>query len=163
MRRYIVRGTALLVVLIVLVLPLLAMAQRSVQVRRIAFLGFGPLPSAAEPHPFAEAFRQALHDRGWVEGSNLAIEWRWTEGELTQFATLVAEVIRLQVEVIVVPNATTAQIAQQATSTIPIVVVSGGNLATNPLIASLAQPSGNVTGVAALGPESYPKVLELLK
>ena len=95
MRRYIVRGTALLVVLIVLVLPLLAMAQRSVQVRRIAFLGFGPLPSAAEPHPFAEAFRQALHDRGWVEGSNLAIEWRWTEGELTQFATLVAEVIRL--------------------------------------------------------------------
>ena len=61
------------------------------------------------------------------------------------------------------PNATTAQIAQQATSTIPIVVVSGGNLATNPLIASLAQPSGNVTGVAALGPESYLKVLELLK
>jgi putative ABC transport system substrate-binding protein len=163
MRRYIVRGTALLVVLIVLVLPLLAMAQRPVQIRRIAFLGFGPLPSAAEPHPFAEAFRQALHDRGWVEGYNLGMEWRWTEGELTQFATLVAEVIRLQVEVIVVPNATTAQIAQQATSTIPIVVVSGGNLATNPLIASLARPGGNITGVASLGPESYPKVLELLK
>jgi putative ABC transport system substrate-binding protein len=145
------------------VLPLLATAQRPLQVRRIAFLGFGPLPSAAEPHPLAEAFRQAMHAHGWMEGHNLAIEWRWTEGDLAQFATLVAEVIRLQVEVIVVPNGTTAQIAQQATSTIPIVVVSGGDLATSPLIASLAQPGGNVTGIAGLGPESYPKLLELLK
>ena len=64
MRRYIVRGTALLVVFIVLVLPLLAMAQQPVRVRRIAFLGFGLPPSAAEPHPFAEAFRQALHAHG---------------------------------------------------------------------------------------------------
>jgi hypothetical protein len=75
---YLERRTALLVVLIVLVLPLLATAQRPVQVRRIAFLGFGPPPSAATPNPFAEAFRQALHARGWVEGHNLTIAWRWT-------------------------------------------------------------------------------------
>jgi putative ABC transport system substrate-binding protein len=145
------------------VLPLLATAQRPVQVRRIAFLGFGPLPSTAAPHPFAEAFRHALHARGWVEGHNLSIEWRWTEGELAQFATLVAEVIRLPVEVIVVPNATTAGIAQRATNTFPIVVVSGGALATDALIASLARPGGNVTGIADLGPELYAKQLELLK
>jgi putative ABC transport system substrate-binding protein len=84
-------------------------------------------------------------------------------GGLDSFATLVAEVIGLQVEVIVVPNATMASIAKEATSTIPIVVVQGGNLATNPLIASLARPGGNVTGVAGLGPEIYPKRLELLK
>jgi putative ABC transport system substrate-binding protein len=163
MGHYRVRRIALLVVLIVLVLPLLATAQRPVQVRRIAFLGFGPPPSAATSDPFAEAFRQALHARGWVEGHNLAIEWRWMEGNLDQFATLVAEVIRLQVEVIVVPNVTTAQIAKEATSTIPIVVRGGGNFPTSGLIASLARPGGNVTGVATLGPEIYPKRLELLQ
>jgi putative ABC transport system substrate-binding protein len=144
-------------------LPLLATAQRPVQVRRIAFLGFGPPPSATEPHPFAEAFRQALHARGWMEGHNLAIEWRWTEGDLTQFATLVAEVIRLQVEVIVVQTVTAAVIAHEATSTIPIVVVGGGNLATHPLIGSLARPGGNVTGISTLAREILPKRLELLK
>jgi len=163
MGRYIMRGTALLVVLTILVLPLLATAQRPVQVRRIAFLGAGPPPSAAAPNPLVEVFRQALHARGWVEGHNLAIEWCWTEGNRDQFATLVAEVIRLQVEVIVVPSATTAEMAHEATSTIPIVVVGGGNLATHPLISSLARPGGNVTGIATLGPEVNAKRLELLK
>jgi putative tryptophan/tyrosine transport system substrate-binding protein len=163
MGRYIVRVTAFLGVLIVFVLPLLATAQRPVQVRRIAFLGFGPPPSAAEPRPFAEAFRHALHARGWVEGHNLAVEWRWTEGGRNQFAALVAEVIRLQVEIIVVPTSTAAEIAHEATSTIPVVVVGGGNLATHPLIGSLARPGGNVTGVSTLAPEVYPKRLELLK
>ena len=84
-------------------------------------------------------------------------------GDLDQFATLVAEVIRLQVEVIVVPNVTTAEIAKKATSTIPIVVVGGGNLATSGLIASLARPGGNVTGIAVLAPEITTRQLELLK
>jgi len=163
MGRYLVRGTALLVVLIVFVLPLLATAQRPVPVRRIAVLGFGPPPSAAAPHPFAEAFRHALHARGWVEGHNLAIEWRWTEGNLDQFATLVAEVIRLPVEVLVVPNTATAWVAKEATSTISIVVVGGGAMLESGLVASLARPGGNVTGVATLGPEINPKRLELLK
>ena len=166
MGRYIVRGaaplTALLVVLTVLVLPLVAMAQRPVQVRRIAFLGFGSPPSAAEPRPVVEEFRHALRERGWIEGDNLAIEWRWTAGGLDQFATLVAEVLRLQVEVIVVPYATAAGIAKQATSTIPIVVL-GGGLAESGLVASLARPGGNVTGVSSLNPEIVTKRLELLK
>jgi hypothetical protein len=87
MRRYIGRGTALLVVLTVLMLPLLATAQRPVQVRRIALLGFGPPPSAAEPRPMVEEFRHALRERGWIEGDNLAIEWRWTAGGSTSLPT----------------------------------------------------------------------------
>ena len=76
-----------------------------------------------------DAFRHGLRERGWVEGHTIAIEWRWAEGSLERFATLVAEVIRLPVEVLVVPNAQTARIAKQATSTIPIVVVGDGGLA----------------------------------
>ena len=72
------------------------------------------------------AFRHELRERGWVEGHTIAIEWRWAEGSLERFASLVDEVIRLQVEVIVVPNATSAGIAHKATSTIPIVVIGGG-------------------------------------
>jgi putative ABC transport system substrate-binding protein len=163
MGRHLVRGTALLVVLTVLVLPLVVTAQQPVPVRRIAFLGFGPLPSATTPHPLVEEFRQALQARGWMEGHNLAIEWRWTEGDRNQFAALVAEVIRLPVEIIVVQTVTAAVIAYEATSTIPIVVVGGGSLATHPLIGSLARPGGNVTGISMLAPEVYPKRLELLK
>jgi putative ABC transport system substrate-binding protein len=163
MRRYIVRGTALLVVLTVFVLSLLATAQQPAQVRRIAFLGFGSTLPAAMPDPFVEAFQQALHARGWTEGHNLAIEWRWTEGNPDRFATLVAEVIRLQVEVIVVPNLMTAVIAHQATATIPIVVRGGGDLITSRLIASPARPGGNVTGVSTFAPEMTAKQLELLK
>ena len=161
MGRYIVRGTALLVVLTVLVLPLLATAQRPVQVRRIAVLQYGPRPSAAEP--FVEEFRHTLRERGWMEGRNLVIEWRQTKVGSDQFDTLVAELAQLPVEVLVVPNATTAGIARQATTTIPIVVVGGGALLEARLVASLARPGGNVTGIATLGPERNAKQLELLK
>src|ERR1700752_4598231 len=116
------------------------------KIPRIAVLGFGPPPSASAPQPSVEAFRHGLHERGWVEGDNIAIEWRWTEGGLDQFATLLAEVIGLQVEVIVVPQATIAQLAKQATTTIPIVVVAAGNFVEQGLVASLARPGGNITG-----------------
>jgi ABC-type uncharacterized transport system substrate-binding protein len=144
--------TGMIVVLTALMLPLCVAAQQPVQMRRIAFLGFGTPPSASAPHPIAEAFRQVLPTHGWVEGQNLTIEWRWTEGNLDQFATLVADVIRLPVEVIVVPNATTAMIAHKATSTIPIVVVGGGDLATHPLIASLARRGATSLGSPPLAP-----------
>jgi putative ABC transport system substrate-binding protein len=153
----------MIVVLTTVVLPLVAAAQRPGHVPRIAFLGLNFPPSPVEPTPFLEAFRHGLRERGWTEGHNLTIEWRWAEGNLDRFATLLAEVIRLQVDVIVVPHLTTARIAQQATSTIPIVVVGGGNLAMSELIASPARPGGNVTGLSTLGPEVVPKQLELLK
>ena len=167
MGRDIVRRTACLlgtiVVLTVLMLPLFAVAQRPVQVRRIAFLELAFPPAPAEPTPFLDAFREGLRARGWTEGHTLAIEWRWAEGSLDQFATLVAEMIRLPVEVLVVPNLTTARIAQKATSTMPIVVRSGGSLATSELVASQAHPGGNVTGISSMSREIALKQLERLQ
>ena len=167
MGRYVAWGTELrtviLVVLTTLVLPLVAAAQRPGHVPRIAFLGFNFPPSASEPTPFLDAFRQGLREHGWVEGHTIAIEWRWAEGSLERFATLVAEVVRLQVEVIVVPNYVTTVIAKQATTTIPIVVVSAGGLLESGLVASLARPGGNVTGLTTMTPELTLTHLELLK
>jgi len=92
MGRYVAWGTELrtviLVVLTILVLPLVAAAQRPGHVPRIAYLGFTFPPSASEPRPFLDAFRQALREHGWVEGHTIAIEWRWAEGSLERFATL---------------------------------------------------------------------------
>jgi putative ABC transport system substrate-binding protein len=127
---------------------------------RIAFLGLSAAPPASALPPAVAAFQHGLRERGWVEGQNLGIEWRWAEGSLERFATLVDEVVGLQVDVIVVPNATTATVAQRVTTTIPIIVMAGGSLAQD--VGSLAQPGGNVTGMAVLGPELATKWLELL-
>jgi putative ABC transport system substrate-binding protein len=167
MRRNVAWGielrTVMILVLTALVLPLVAAAQQPAQGRRIAFLGLNFPPAASQPTPFLDAFRQGLRERGWVEGDTIAIEWRWAEGSLERFATLVTELVRPPVDILVVPNATTAGIAKQATTTIPIVVVGGGTLLESGLVASLARPGGNVTGVAMLGPEIETKRLELLK
>jgi putative ABC transport system substrate-binding protein len=152
----------MILVLTALMLPMVAAAQRPAQVRRIAFLGLNFPPAASQPTPFLDAFRHGLRERGWVEGHNLTIEWCWAEGNLDRFAALVTEVIGLQVEVLVVPNRTTASIAHKATTTIPIVVM-GGNLFGSDLIASLAHPGGNVTGISDFSPEIILKRLELLK
>src|SRR5262249_26394547 len=140
-----------------------AAAQRPGHVPRIAVLELSSPPSASEPTPWHEAFRHGLRERGWVEGHTIAIEWRWAEGSPERFAALVAEGLRLQVEVLVVPNSRAAMIAKQATSTIPIVVVTAGGLVENGLVASLARPGGNVTGLASLTPQLALKHLELLK
>ena len=167
MRHYIVwkteRLTVMLIVLTTLGLPLVAAAQRPGHVPRIAFLGINFPPSTSAPSPFRDEFRQGLRERGWVEGHTIAIEWRWAEGSLDRFASLVAEVIRLPVEVIVVPTATTASIAKRATTTIPIVVIAGGALLETGLIASLARPGGNITGIHVRTWELTSKQLELLK
>jgi putative tryptophan/tyrosine transport system substrate-binding protein len=94
---------------------------------RIAFLGLTPAPPASALPPMVAAFRQGLRELGRVEGQNLAIEWRWAEGSLERFATLVDEVVQLPVDVMVVPNSTTAGVAQRVTTTIPIVVMAGGS------------------------------------
>jgi putative ABC transport system substrate-binding protein len=167
MGRYVVWGTELLTVLLVvltaLALPRVAAAQRPGPVPRIGFVDLNFPPSASAPTPFLEAFRHALRAHGWVEGHTIAIEWRWAEGSNERFATLVAELVRLPVEVLVVPNATTAQIAKEVTTTIPMVVVGAGSLVEMGLVVSLARPGGNITGVTTLAPELTTKRLELLK
>jgi putative ABC transport system substrate-binding protein len=142
-----------------LAVPLATAAPPPAKVRRIAILGFAPPPSASAPRPWVEEFQQEMRQRGWREGDNLAILWRWAEDGLDQFATLVAEVLDLQVEVIVVPNATTAGIAKQATSTIPIVVMAGG---LSGVVSSLARSVDNVTGISTSGPQIITKRFELL-
>ena len=86
-----------------------------------------PCPVFLGP-PAEAAFQQHLRELGWVEGQNLTIEWRWAEGRLDRFATLVEEMVRLPVEVLVAPSQVTAHMAQQATTTISIVMVSTGSI-----------------------------------
>jgi putative tryptophan/tyrosine transport system substrate-binding protein len=146
--------------LAILVVPLAAIAQPRTTPVRIAFLGLSTAPPAAEVPSTITAFQQRLRELGWVEGQNLTIEWRWAEGRLERFATLVEEMVRLQVDILVVPNQITGQVAQEATTMIPIIIAGGGALAQR--VPNLAQPGGNVTGFASLGPELAPKRLELL-
>jgi putative ABC transport system substrate-binding protein len=158
------RFPALLLVtlaLSLLVALVAAIAQPRAKPARIAFLGLTPAPPASALPPMVAAFQQHLHTLGWVEGQNLTIEWRWAEGSLDRFATLIEEMVRLPVEVMVVPSQVTAQLAQKATTTIPIIIVGGGSLAQR--VPSLAQPGGNVTGFSNFGPELWSKRLELLK
>jgi putative tryptophan/tyrosine transport system substrate-binding protein len=154
------RTIELLVTLAFLFVPLAADAQPHVKLARIAVLGLSPAPPASALPSYLAGFQAGLRELGWVEGQNLTIEWRWAEGSLERFATLVEEMVRLPVEVMVVPNQTTAGVAQKATTTIPIVMVAGGDI--RPTISSLAQPGGNITGMAGLNPELSSKRLELL-
>lgn len=109
------------------------------------------------------AFRQGLRDLGHVEGQTVTIELREAGGSFTRFPELVNELLRLPVDVIVVPNTPAARVAQQATAVIPIVVVAMGDPVRDGLIASLARPGANITGLTFLGPELMPKRLALLK
>jgi putative ABC transport system substrate-binding protein len=154
------RTIGLLVTLVFLFVPLVADAQPPVKLARIAVLGLSPMPPASALPSHLAGFQAGLRELGWVEGQNLTIEWRWAEGSLERFATVVEEMVRLQVDVLVVPNQLAARVAQQATTTIPIIIMRGGSLAQN--VPSIARPGGNVTGFAGLGPELWPKRLELL-
>ncbi len=139
--------------------PLAAEAQQPTKVPRIGFLGTWPI------NPHYEALRQGLHEFGYVEGQNIAIERRYFEGRTERLHDLATQLVRLKVDVIVVDacgaplNATS-----QASSTIPIVVAAcNDDLVATGLISSLARPGGNITGLSELTPELGAKRLELLK
>jgi len=109
------------------------------------------------------AFRQGLSEVGYVEGQNVKIEYAWAEGQYDRFPTLIAELIRLRVAVIAAPASTSAVVvAKKLTTTIPIVFLTAADPVEAGLVASLARPGGNVTGVAALSNELDSKKLELL-
>ncbi|HXS23992.1 MAG TPA: ABC transporter substrate-binding protein, partial [Gemmatimonadales bacterium] len=113
--------------------------------------------------PLLDVFRQGLHELGYFENQNLVIESRSAEGNLDRLPALAAEVGSLKVDVIVAPNTPAALAAQRATSTLPIVFIAAGDPVTTRLVASLARPGGNITGVSALSSELVGKWLELLK
>jgi putative tryptophan/tyrosine transport system substrate-binding protein len=134
-----------------------AHAQQPKKSARIGYLSMRSAPSERE-----EAFKQGLRELGWVEGQNVAIEYRWAKGKSELLPELVAELVRLKVDVIVVSATVAVQAAKNATTTIPIVMSAAADPVGSKLISSLAQPGGNLTGLSLMAPELAGKRLELL-
>jgi putative ABC transport system substrate-binding protein len=143
-------------------LPADSGAQQPAKIRRIGFLSALSPPPATSPDNI-EAFRQGLGALGWIEGQNIAIEYRWAEGKYDRLPELAAELVRLKVDVIVTNASRAAIAAKDATTTIPIIFEVMGEPVSMGLVASLAQPGGNLTGVSGFGPELSGKQVELLK
>jgi putative tryptophan/tyrosine transport system substrate-binding protein len=116
----------------------------------------------ADTEPWYRAFRQGLGDLGWVAGANLKLEYRYSNGQNERLPELVAELIKLKVDLIVVAITTDANAAAKATKTIPIVMASTGDPIATGLIASLARPGGNVTGLTQMSTDLATKRLQLL-
>jgi ABC-type uncharacterized transport system substrate-binding protein len=142
-----------------LAIPLAAQAQQAAKIARIGYLG--TTLAAYPPNP-QDPFRQGLRDLGYVEGRNLVIEYRSAEGKYERLPALAAELVALKVDVIVAGGTPATLAAVQATRTLPIVFIGTADPVTSGLVASLARPGGNVTGLSVLAPELIGKCLELL-
>jgi putative tryptophan/tyrosine transport system substrate-binding protein len=129
----------------------------------LRLIGFMGASSASTQAPWAAAFTQRLRELGWIEGRTIAIEYRWAEGKAERVAEIVAEFIRLKVDVIVTHSNPLVAAAKQATSTIPIVFGAAGDPVTTGLVASLARPGGNITGLSLQQTDTAGKRLELLR
>jgi putative ABC transport system substrate-binding protein len=141
--------------------PIAARAQQSsAKVFRVGFLG---LPSARDLPKRTEAFRTGLRDLGYREGRDVVVEYRWADSNYARLPELLTELINLKVDVIVTHGTPGVMAAKQATSTIPIVIAVVGDAVASGLVASLARPGGNVTGLTFFQPELNAKRLELLK
>jgi putative ABC transport system substrate-binding protein len=149
----------------VLAAPFAARAQQPVKVYRIGFLGFGSRETSA---PYLKVFEDSLRELGYVEGRNITIERRFAEGKIEQLPNLLAELVRLKVDVIMAGAAfvylpgPAAVAASRLTQTIPIVMFQGDPVGSG-LVASLARPGGNITGLSLFNPKIAVKQLEMLK
>ena len=135
-------------------------AQQPKKVPRIAWITGSSLSSNAHR---TEAFRQGLRELGYVEGKDIVIEWRGADGNPDHQPALVAELVRLKVDVIVTSGGGPTRAAKEATATIPIVFAQDTDPIGNGFVASLARPGGNITGLSRLAPELSGKQMELLK
>jgi putative ABC transport system substrate-binding protein len=138
--------------------PFAAQAQQSEKMPRV-----GVLVSLSAPHPFAEAFRSEMRDLGYIEGRNIAIEWRYANAQFSRAVELAAELVRLQVNVIVAYHTPAVRASMNATKTIPIVMSPAGAPLEMGLVTSLARPGGNVTGLSNMEAELGGKRLDLLR
>ena len=153
---------SILFVVVLLAVAVIAEAQQPKKVPRIGHLSSG---DSASESARSEAMRLALRERGYIEGQNIAIEYRYAEGKSDRFSELAAELVRLKVDIIVVAGGTRLVLAaMNASKTIPIVMMGGGlDPVEAGLVESLARPGGNVTGLTNLSRELSGKRLELLK
>jgi putative tryptophan/tyrosine transport system substrate-binding protein len=135
-------------------------AQQTAKIPRIGYL---IVASASASSARFEAFRQGLRELGYMEGKNIVIEWRSAEGKLDRLPALVAEIVRLKVDIIVTAGPSPTRVAKEATSLIPIVMTQDVDPVGSGFVASLARPGGNITGLSTLAPELSGKRLELLK
>jgi len=134
------------------------------QVARVHKLGWLEASSAnTEVLRLNELSRKGLRDLGYVEGKNLAIEYRYADGNLDRLPSLAAELVRLKVDIILTTSGAVARVAKETTKTIPIVMVVTGDPVADGTVASLARPGGNITGLTIMSPELSGKRLELLK
>jgi len=139
--------------------PLAAHAQQPAKVPRIGFLHYG----STGPSPEVDAFRQGLSDLGYVEGKNINIEYRFASGRVERLPELAVELVHLKPDVIVTQTTAASLAAKMATSTIPIVIAGVADAVGAGLVASIAQPGGNVTGLTSISAELGGKRLELVK
>jgi ABC-type uncharacterized transport system substrate-binding protein len=141
--------------------PITALAQQPLgKVPRIGFLA---RTSAASLSPLLDSFRQGLRDLGWVDGKTIVIEYQFGDGQFNRLDELASALVRLKVDVIVTVDTPPTQAAKQATSTIPIVIAVSADPVGAGLVASLAHPGGNVTGLSLLAPDTDQKNLEIVK
>jgi putative ABC transport system substrate-binding protein len=154
--RYSAIGSIVALILSLLAVPLAAAAPLAGKVWRIGYLvaGFREVD---------EAFRQGLRDLGYIEGQNITIEYRHADNQRDRLPALAAELVRLPVDVLVTGGENAARVVQQATHTIPIVLAAGEDPVELGLVASLARPGGNLTGLSLMSVELEGKRLELLK
>ena len=150
-------GLALCAMLFALCDPV--QAQQPAKIPRIGVLSLGP---AAIPSARVEAFQQGMRDLGYVEGKNIAIEYRFAEGHYDRLPALAADLVGRKVDLIMASSPPSALAAKSATSTIPIVFRGGADPVGDGLVASLGRPGGNLTGVILLASEVTAKRLELL-
>jgi len=143
-----------------ILVPLAVDGQQTAKVPRIGFLG---LASAATFGKQVEALRAGLRDRGYLEGKNIVIDYRWAEGKYDRLSELAGELVRLRVHVLVTHGTPGALAAKRATTTIPIVVATSADAVASGIVASLARPGGNITGLTYFIPELNTKRLEIFK
>src|SRR5271166_350265 len=140
--------------------PIAARAQQPAKLPTIGFLGQSTRSASSE---WVAAFTQRLRELGWIENRTVAIDYRWGEGREERFAEVAAEFVRLKVDVIVTSGTPQVLATKQATSVIPIIFATAGDPVGNNLVASLAQPGGNVTGLSVQMGDLAGKRLELLR
>jgi putative tryptophan/tyrosine transport system substrate-binding protein len=157
------RETALASILFAGAMLAVAVTANAQQPRKIVRIGYLAGASLSANKARVEALRQGLRDLGYVEGKNLAIEFRYAEVSFERLSAFAAELVGLKVDVIVTRGAAPTRSAKEVSNTTPIVMSSGGDPVSDGFVASLARPGGNITGLSTLAPEISGKQLELLK